>query len=333
MTIEPIETTAAPPKTGRRQSTVHVLPPGDPMGEGELGIGAYFAPRPEHGLMTWEHIQRVVAQDDLDHLVRHPECENRYLAWGEGIRAHYGGLENYIREIRLGWKGDDNELAPPPDGMNGSGIENVNEDPEEVDPKTFFSDLVANDPNLVRTVPNDWPYAMPAECGHSVVWCKRPILDKILFADKDTPFPKGPIREAVFAAINHDGIRGLSGSERQIPPLGFKTRDFLNGCPEVVTWMKSDGRADNMQDEVAKLAAQAQMWAGRFIDKFVKKHWPEKEWETAYFCNPPHLRTVPGAYDVIILLAENPDFSWLPLLPLCRLKSFPVSSQKRQSAV
>jgi hypothetical protein len=285
-------------KSPRRKS-VHILPPGDPRGEGSLGIGAYFEPQEEHCLMTWDRIQVVVAQDDLDHLVRHSACEDRYIAWGKEIRAHYGGLESYVKQVRLDWKDDDDELAPPPNGMNGSGVEDINKDSDEIDPRSYFSDVVANDPNLVKTIPNDWPYAMPAECGHSVVWCKRPILDKVLFADKNTPFPKGPIREAAFAAINHDGIRGTSGSDKRIPGIGFKTIDYLKGCPEVMEWIREQSRLDKSagteDEEVAKMAEKAHAWAGRFIDKFVKKNWPEKNWETAYFCNPPHLRTVPGA--------------------------------------
>lgn len=274
----------------RRGSTVHVLPPGSPSGKGDLGIGAYFAPRPEHGLMTWDHIQRVVAQDDLDFLIRHSDCETRYLAWGEGIRKHYGGLESYIRQIRLDWKEEDEDET----AMRGSDMANVNDD-IEVDSRTYFSDTVAEDPNLVKTIPNDWPYAMPAECGHSVVWCKRPILDKVLFAGKETPFPRGPIREAIFAAINHDGIRGLTGTERRIQSLGFRTREFLKESPEAMAWMKETAINNQSEEQqINDLAEKAQIWAGRFIDTFVKKHWPEKDWETAYFCNPPHLRTVPG---------------------------------------
>jgi hypothetical protein len=276
---------------GRRQSTVHVLPPGDPMGEGELGIGAYFAPLPEHELMSWEHIQRVVAQDNLDYLIRHPDCEKRYIAWGKGIRGHYGGLENYIRQVRLDWKDDDDITKQ----VGTNGVSEHIEEVENVDPTSYFSDVVSKDTNLFKTIPNDWPYAMPAECGHSVVWCKRPVLDKLLFAGKDTPFPKGPVREAIYAAIDFDGIRGLSGNEKHIAPLGFKTRDNLKSSPEVMAWMKETSiGTQSQEEEIAELAIKAQTWAGRFIDQFVKLHWPERDWETAYFCNPPHLRTVPG---------------------------------------
>lgn len=283
----------------RRQSTVHQLPPGEPMGEGELGIGAYFAPQPEHGLMSWEHIQQVVAQDDLDYLIRHPDCENRYIAWGKGIREHYGGLENYICQVRLGWEKSDGLLST--DRINGVPVEKGDgllcnsSDGADVDPRSFFSDEVAIDTNLVKMIPNDWPYAMPAECGHSVIWCKVPILDKVLFAGKDTPFPAGPVREAVYKAVEIDGIRGLSGNERRIASVGHKTKGLLAESAEVKSWMRETmGGGMSADGNLALVAERAQAWAGRFIDKYVKAQWPEQDWETAYFCNPPHLRTVPG---------------------------------------
>jgi hypothetical protein len=304
---------------------VHVLPPGDPMGKGELGIGAYFAPQPDHELMTWDHIQRVVAQDDLDFLIRHKDCETRYIAWGDGIRKHYGGLEKYMRVVRLDWEEDNDENLAPANGTNGSNIHNVNDD-ADADPKSYFSDVVAKDPNLVKTIPNDWPYAMPAECGHWVVWCKRPILDMALFSARDTPFPKGPIREAVFAAITYDGIRGLTGNSKQIQPLGYKTRNFLKDSSETLAWIKENNDGIQSQEEqICDLAEKAQTWAGRFIDHFVKKQWPEEEWETAYFCNPPHLRTVPGMCRNVLSSADSCLTPFSLGLLSCRSQPLPVS--------
>lgn len=303
--------------TRKRRPTVHVLPQGDEKGIGELGIGAYFAPQPKHELMSWDHIQRVVSQDDLDYLIRHKECETRYIAWGEGIRKKYGGLENYMRVVRLDWEEDNDEIIGPSQSQEGSSVHDVNDDEDAADIKSYFNNVVAEDSNLVKTIPNDWPYAMPAECGHYVVWCKRPILDMLLFSAKDTPFPKGPIREAIFEAINFDGIRGLTGGSKKFQQYGFKTRNFLRESSEAMEWMKETYSDDKSEEEqVCDLAEKAQTWAGRFIDAFVKKRWPEDAWETAYFCNPPHLRTVPGEYigyhvDYIRSLTKNLS---LPLL-------------------
>ena len=43
------------------------------------------------------------------------------------------------------------------------------------------------------------------------------------------------------------------------------------------------------------LASRAQAWAGRYVSAYVEQRWPPKDgWECAWFCNPPHLRTVPS---------------------------------------
>jgi len=34
--------------------------------------------------------------------------------------------------------------------------------------------------------------------------------------------------------------------------------------------------------------------AGREIDGFVKRRWVEREWETAWFVNPPRIQSVRG---------------------------------------
>jgi len=33
---------------------------------------------------------------------------------------------------------------------------------------------------------------------------------------------------------------------------------------------------------------------GKEVHAFVQRRWPEREWETAWFVNPPRLQSVPG---------------------------------------
>ena len=47
-------------------------------------------------------------------------------------------------------------------------------------------------------------------------------------------------------------------------------------------------------ESATDLAERAHAWAGRFVQAYVRRVWDEAQWETAWFCNPPHLRTVPG---------------------------------------
>lgn len=111
--------------------------------------------------------------------------------------------------------------------------------------------------------------------------CKRPIIHPGLFETADTPFPPGPEREALYAAILFDGIRGLTGAPDPPPKVqGFKTKEVLQRT-------MSD-------DDAEAMATSAHAWAGRFLQRYVEQRWSQEQWETAWFCNPPHLRTVPG---------------------------------------
>lgn len=114
--------------------------------------------------------------------------------------------------------------------------------------------------------------------------CKRPIIHPGLFETADTPFPPGPERDALYAAILSDGIRGLTGAEGSDPPpprvLGYKTKEVL--------------QRSMSETEAEEMATSAHAWAGRFLERYVERRWNREMWETAWFCNPPHLRTVPG---------------------------------------
>lgn len=89
---------------------------------------------------------QICAAGDLDHLLRAKDLEARYLQWATRIRARWGGVEAYVRSVRLGWEGD-----APSDGHDA-----------------HFCDTP--DEARVKRLPNDWPYAVPAGCEHWVVW-------------------------------------------------------------------------------------------------------------------------------------------------------------------
>lgn len=129
--------------------------------------------------------------------------------------------------------------------------------------------------------------------------CKNQIIDPGLFETDDTPFPKGPVRDAVYRGIITDGTRGVTGTTTHVPKIGFRTTEILR---EVAA--SSDGRhflsnvlgtdGSGSSAELEAFAEAGHTWAGRFVDRFIRRHWSEDLYETAWFCNPPHLRTVPG---------------------------------------
>lgn len=219
--------------------------------------------------------------DDLDKLLRHPDCEAEYIQWAKGIRAQYGGLEQYIAKERLGW---DTKKLPLIEGT--------------AQPSHYFNDEVMDDLSNVKVVFNDWPYGIPLDCKHYVVWCKFPIISPALFTTPDTPFVAGAVRDVLFKGIMADGIRGLTGNTKRYPVIGYKAPQVMREALErhldaskapITSPLGSTGLGPE-----ADLAEAAHLWAGRFVDKFICRYWDPTVFETAYFCNPPHLRTVPG---------------------------------------
>lgn len=168
-----------------------------------------------------------------------------------------------------------------------------------------------------------------------------PIYAPSLFHTPDSPFAEGPAREALYAAVSHDGIRGLTGCAGAAPRvIGLATREHLRASPLVPTAPPSGVSplfravelpsgaatpapgasgahgaslgapvapnaslapaapdafgAPGSLESATSLAERAHAWAGRFVHAYVRRVWDEAQWETAWFCNPPHLRTVPG---------------------------------------
>ena len=225
---------------------------------------------------------QVVTADDLDKLLRHPDCEKEYIDWAKDIKAHYGGLENYIVKERLGWDKGDLPLVE----SNAS-------------PTQFFNDIIMNDLSNIKVVFNDWPYGIPLDCKHYVVWCKYPIISPALFASPDTPFPPGRSREILLKAITADGIRGETGSvNKRLPIIGDKTSAIVKDALEFPEMANNPASISPLGETglgpASDLAEAAHLWAGRFVKKFICHFWDPREYETVSFCNPAHLRTVPG---------------------------------------
>jgi len=108
--------------------------------------------------------------------------------------------------------------------------------------------------------------------------------------------------------VTNDGVRGLTG---QTPSKGSKPKQVIGlgtvtsiltsklSIPKDSTSSSDSPNArpldlDWDEEAAAELAALAHKHAGRLIHEYVIRNWNEEEWQTAWFCNPPHLRTVPG---------------------------------------
>ena len=245
--------------------------------------------------MSWDEICATILRGDLDDLKRHPRCEKAYFDWAPAIRAAHGGLENYIRKVRLGWPVEGpsahlpllaNEVPSGATTPNGTKVKETW--PETVLPNpngdgTLLRNFVGHlDSELiVKCIPNDWPYAIPPDAQHWVVWSKLPILHPALFQTPDTPFDDPDLTLRLFDAVTSDGVRGLTGQQGNEIPTVYG--------PNTYQLLQQDGT-----DITTENASKAQWWAGRHIRTYIHARWHPDHYETAWFCNPPNLRTVPG---------------------------------------
>ncbi|SPO28483.1 uncharacterized protein UTRI_04880 [Ustilago trichophora] len=304
-------------------------------------IGTYFpnpSPTGPSPFMTWSYIISVLSHGDLDQLFRDPVCDTAYRAFAPSVRAQYNGIENYIRIVRLGWAAETqtgplgpNMLDRPQKDLsailasgNNSGVSTPNGTrlpveavketwPEKVLPHPCRAGIVlrhfvadAEMPGeygdgLLKTIPNDWPYGVPAGSTHWVVWSKLPILHPSLFSTPDTPFQE-EIRQELYNCVTGDGIRGFTGFTPCSPSnptyewQGRKIAEILGSYSQSklaqVEESKDTGKIGKLLTK--ELIAKAHAWAARHVTEYIEKTWSKERFETAWFCNPPNLRTVPG---------------------------------------
>lgn len=283
--------------------------------------------------MTWQYVVDVLSHGDLDQLFRDPVCDTAYRAFAPAVRAKYDGLENYIRHVRLGWPTEERTGPAPPNMLDrpqkdptsilssgtstpsGSGVQTPNGTllpreavketwPEKVLPhpnragivlRHFVADAESDtESSLVKTIPNDWPYGIPAGSSHWVVWSKLPILHPSLFTTDDSPFDEA-LRDELYDCVTGDGIRGFTGFVPTTPTNPTYTwREKL--IPEVLG-SHSQAKLHNQAPggRLSKeLVSQAHAWASRHVTQYIEAKWPPSRFQTAWFCNPPSLRTVPG---------------------------------------
>ncbi|PWZ01893.1 hypothetical protein BCV70DRAFT_198174 [Testicularia cyperi] len=188
--------------------------------------------------------------------------------------------------------------------------------------RCFTGDLQDED-GLTKTILNDWPYGIPADARHWVVWSKLPIIHPVLFQDPDTPFSQD-LREELYDCVTGDGVRGFTGfaspptaqnytfprlssrngdddgEEQRIASIaGNVTRARLAAQNSAAEASHANGASPHQPHAAVEiteeLASQAHYWAGRHIRQYVERRWPPHlGFQTAWFCNPPGLRTVPG---------------------------------------
>lgn len=234
---------------------------------------------------TWHQMKTFVNAGDLGLLKRDKKLQQRYDSWAVGIREQYGSMVNYLLSYRLQW-GKCDTLSKLPSRLDlqaksmhsDGGTEPNGTHLPQVPPgaKNYFTADISD--ALISIIMNDWPYSVPANIEHALIWTVVPIL-----------FPDIP--PSIKPRLLQDGLWGFTGLSPDSPP---PSPSLLPTClPALAEWGVTES---NLIRSVkgTKEEERAVTDAGAEVHKFVCNRWAEKEWETAWFVNPPRLQSVPG---------------------------------------
>jgi len=220
-------------------------------------------------VITWDELKQYVSAGNLDFPKRSEQMRKRYHVWAADIRNQYGSMVNYLRSYRLQW-GQPDRLSLIPsllDSQVGQSRDASANAQIIIDTPEYF---LANIPApLISIIQSDWPYALPSDVEHTVIWSQVPILpptnlvpDHI--ASRMHPKTVSRVRER----LAQDGVWGFTGSSSRPSNPSF-----------------GQGPLD---DSSAMLAI------GKEVATFVRRRWVDSEWETVWIVNPPRLQSVPG---------------------------------------
>ncbi|GAA6034772.1 hypothetical protein JCM8097_001162 [Rhodosporidiobolus ruineniae] len=252
-------------------------------------------------LYTWDELLDIIADCDLAVLCRQPAFEALYAqTFNPLVKSVYGKMETYLRK-QLGWA--------PQEGAEG---------------KEYWERTGRT--NVRR---NDWPYGVPRDVSHWVVWVPLPLfhpalctplpsrsstplppsLARSLSASSAQPSPSGTSTPSGITPHNplaHDSVAPTKGTWDWVSRNGL---GGLTGAAER-RWRKrraaqgADGEEDGEEEEEYREDEGPE----REIKAFVEGRWPESEgWETAWFANPPSLQSVPGLAHFHVLARKTPE--------------------------
>ncbi|KAN0087415.1 Protein of unknown function (DUF3605) domain containing protein [Tylopilus felleus] len=226
---------------------------------------------------TWSQLKTFVNSGDLGLLKRDKKLQCKYDEWVVGIKKEYGSVINYLLNHRLQWGKRDtlSLLTSALDDLPTITTQNGEREPYAT-PEYFKADIPVNS-ELICIIQNDWPYSVPPEIEHSLIWTQVPIFHPIL------------IPPAIEARVQQDGFWGFTGSADTA-----KSLPSLESClPALSDWgvtmdmlVRSPGGSE-VEEAMVKNA-------GKEVHEFVKRRWKENQWETAWFVNPPRLQSIPG---------------------------------------
>ncbi|EJF63239.1 hypothetical protein DICSQDRAFT_56281 [Dichomitus squalens LYAD-421 SS1] len=238
---------------------------------------------------TWHQMKIFVNSGDLGLLKRSKKLQQRYNEWAEGVKKEYGSIVNYLLSYRLQWGHPDtisllrSSLDPPAEPNIPAPSESKTRPigvlpPMPPDAPAYFHADMSKE--LYYVAMNDWPYSVPPEIEHSLIWSRVP------FFPPDLP---SPVESRISARLLQDGLWGFTGLDSPPPSPSL----LPQALPALEPWgvtMDKLIRSPRGTDEEERQIKEY----GKEIETFVKRRWNEHEWETAWFLNPPRLQSVPG---------------------------------------
>jgi len=167
---------------------------------------------------------------------------------------------------------------PPPTGEAGMVTVSGSKEQKALPPVPVDVYFTADSPmELISIIQNDWPYSVPSNIEHTLIWTLLPIFNPAIIPPSIAP------------RVSQDGLWGFTGLSSP-PPSPSTLHECLPALSEWGITMDSLVRSEKGDEDDEEMVQRA----GAEVDEFVRRRWNEEEWETAWFVNPPRLQSVPG---------------------------------------
>lgn len=204
-----------------------------------------------------------IASGNLQKLSRHPDDLREYFAWMENIRHEYGAVHSYILAKKI----------------TASKLVKAHSEPADSTLRAVRHFQASFVPGVdCQILVNDWPYSVPHDATHHVVWSYLPILHP----DLVTPdLFQQDIRSQAWSIISRRGLCGTLSSNGALQLPGIL--DHLVHLPSIALDSISQ---TNVEDAIRSACSHLVL--------FIQQHWDLKTHEAVFFANPPSLQSVPS---------------------------------------
>ncbi|SPO21912.1 uncharacterized protein UTRI_01899_B [Ustilago trichophora] len=235
-------------------------------------------------LFSWIQLQAIVSSGNLQLLSRHPDDLREYFAWMDSVKLTYGSVSNFLLCERFTARKLLEKASSHTGSTSRSGSRIASEDGAERCFRSWFREGID-----CQILVNDWPYSVPRDVVHHVVWSHLPILHRDLVST-----PNDPAVESIAWSIV--AKRGLCGTIS--PSTGLKIpslSDHTSHLPDLKSSLTTDHQLQTKVEESLKQACKD-------LVEFIGHHWEMDKCEAAFFANPPSLQSVPSLAHFHVLI-------------------------------